>query len=148
MSAAMVLFAIGTQILGLPFPLYPPSALLQSLCTPANTRLITPLSIGPCCTLKGKEVLFSLFLFCHPFPLFIPFYNLLSFPFALSPPLTSYTQLFPFWQLYFCPDRWIYKTNLQLNGWKPHHKSALPNCTEISALKKSRDRLVSVVYSL
>lgn len=86
MSAAMVLFAVGNQILALPFPLCPPSALLRSLCTPANTRLITALSIDPRFTPKGKEVLSSLSLFCHSFPLLHPFHNLLSFLRALSSP--------------------------------------------------------------
>lgn len=85
MSAAMVLFAVGNQILALTFPLRPPSALLRSLCTPANTSLITLLSIGPHCTPKGKEVLSSLSLFCHPFPLLCPFIicSLFSVPFLL-----------------------------------------------------------------
>lgn len=76
---------LGIRFWASPPPLRPPSALLRSLCTPANTRLITPLSIGPSCTLKGKEVLSSPSLFCHPFPLLYPFIicSLFSVPFLL-----------------------------------------------------------------
>lgn len=88
-----------------PSPSTFPPFCLKSLCTPANTTLITVLSICLCCTPKGKEVLSFPSPFCHPFPS-IPFYNLLSFPCALSSPLTSYLLLFPHWQLYFCSRRW------------------------------------------
>lgn len=59
------------------FPPCPLSALLRSLCTPANTRLITPLSIGPRFTPKGREVLSSLCCLSISFP-YIGLYNLLS----------------------------------------------------------------------
>lgn len=60
--------------------LLPPSAPLQSLCTAANTTLITLLSIGPFFTLKGKEVLSSFFPpLCHFFLSYTLFYNLLLF---------------------------------------------------------------------
>lgn len=59
------------------FPPCPLSALLRSLCTPANTRLITPLSIGPRFTPKGREVLSSLCCLSISFP-HIGLYNLLS----------------------------------------------------------------------
>lgn len=55
----MVLFAVGNHIPAPPHPPCPLSALLRSLCTPANTRLITPLSIGPRSAPKGQEVLSS-----------------------------------------------------------------------------------------
>lgn len=134
MSAAMVLFAVGNQILALPFPLCPPSALLWSLCTPANTRLITPLLIGPRFTPKGKEVLFSLSLFCHSFPLLYPFYNLLSFLRALSSPPTSHILLLPFWQLCFCPKKWTFPETKSAQV-KATSQSALDFYEDISALK-------------
>lgn len=118
MSAAMVLFAVGNQILALPFPLCPPSAPLRSLCTPANTRLITLLSIGSRFTPKGKEVLSSLSLFCHSFPLLYPFIICSLFLSALSSPPTSYILLFPFLAIMFLSKHF---KNLRVHGWKPKH---------------------------
>lgn len=65
------------------FPPCPLSALLRSLCTPANTRLITPLSIGPRFTPKGREVLSSLCCLSISFP-HIGLYNLLSILFFFT----------------------------------------------------------------
>ena len=97
-----LLFAVGNQILDFSFPHHPPSIPLQSLCTAANTTLITPLSIGPFCTLKGKEVLSLLSVFCHPFPPLLPFHNLPSFPCAVSSPCR-----------YFLPGNYVY---VQIDG--------------------------------
>ena len=58
-----------------PCPLF---ALLQSLCTPANTRLITPLSIGPRFAPKGRGVLSSPCCLSISSP-HIGLYSLLSF---------------------------------------------------------------------
>lgn len=75
--AALMLFAAGNHIPALLLPPCPLSALLRSLCTPANTRLITPLSIGPRFTPKDQEVLSSLCCLSISFS-HIGLYNLLS----------------------------------------------------------------------
>lgn len=52
-----------------PHPPCPLSALLRSLCTPANTSLITALSIGPSLLTKGPRSAFLPLLLVNLFPL-------------------------------------------------------------------------------
>lgn len=72
MRAPLPLFAAGNQIPIAP-SLYPPHLCPslsppRSLCTPANTRLITAPSIGPRLAPKGTQVLSSLSLLCQSLP--------------------------------------------------------------------------------